>query len=653
MSDQGSPGSDTSGSSGDNRGSPGSAVGESGQGADKARAAAERTREQQALQARRAEFLRKAEQQQVQKREASRVQDGSGASGAGGDSELATTDGRREADTGDSRDEGRDAPASPAGNPIASRDRPQPAFADTTAISSIRDGVSLRNPFARQDTTQDIGTTGQGDYAASMTASSNIHDSPVSDEVRVAEDVEWARHAPADAVQQRINELNDHLSHASDDIAEITRDSLEIEMSERMKQDIAERARMDLDDKNEARIAEIRDELQFVTDPSLSGELEIRERVARERDNTLSLAENQVGLGNAISDFERAIEGVESEALEQQAYVWLEEANAWRVWLNATDTSLSAGQEKDIDALFEERDTILNDIARHKDQLARAALESAEAAAASTVEQIHALQPHIADALRSVFRADDVDAIRDLVGFAKELSDKASLLTYLFPEDGVTDYLGSIKPGMDPGVDAVARISKLAERLDNLSKGLAAVNIALTLGERSSRSNALEQGMKDLTDTVSVFSDITSFLPGPAASAIVPVYTAPALEAIGKHMATITEHASQGNRASVARNGTLRFPQAEYGEQEMHTFMSTVMRAESLSHMPGIDDRIAGFLMDKRTIFSAGTGAELPTKGTIFKSLDADRARSWLYQNRERVWAMLYGSMEVPSERRR
>jgi hypothetical protein len=45
----------------------------------------------------------------------------------------------------------------------------------------------------------------------------------------------------------------------------------------------------------------------------------------------------------------------------------------------------------------------------------------------------------------------------------------------------------------------------------------------------------------------------------------------------------------------------------------------------------------------------AGAGEEVPTEGWWFwRDLSTERARRWLFNNRDRVWGMFYGSRSVP-----
>jgi hypothetical protein len=58
---------------------------------------------------------------------------------------------------------------------------------------------------------------------------------------------------------------------------------------------------------------------------------------------------------------------------------------------------------------------------------------------------------------------------------------------------------------------------------------------------------------------------------------------------------------------------------------------------------------VAEYLVEHREALEAGAGEAVPTEGWWFwRDLRSDRARNWIFRNRDRVWAMFYGNRTVP-----
>ena len=127
------------------------------------------------------------------------------------------------------------------------------------------------------------------------------------------------------------------------------------------------------------------------------------------------------------------------------------------------------------------------------------------------------------------------------------------------------------------------------------------------------------------------------------------LYIKPALKVITKQIGVLVGHLSDINRISVAATGDLMYPNAEPGEA-MFDFMIAVMHAGDASGVPPIKGGVESYLFDHREKLEAGTDEEVPTSGWWFwRDLDTARTRSWVFIHRKQVWAMFYGSMEVPN----
>jgi hypothetical protein len=137
-------------------------------------------------------------------------------------------------------------------------------------------------------------------------------------------------------------------------------------------------------------------------------------------------------------------------------------------------------------------------------------------------------------------------------------------------------------------------------------------------------------------------------------SLMTTLWIKPALKVISRQIGMLVEQLSDVNRTSVAVTGDLMYPGAEPGGQAMFDLMVAVMHASDASGVPKIGGGVEKYLYDHREKLEAGAEESVPASGWwLWEHLDSERARTWLFDHRVRVWAMFYGSMEVPHRSRR
>lgn len=74
--------------------------------------------------------------------------------------------------------------------------------------------------------------------------------------------------------------------------------------------------------------------------------------------------------------------------------------------------------------------------------------------------------------------------------------------------------------------------------------------------------------------------------------------------------------------------------------------MVTVMRAGGPEGVPlPLHSQVNSFFVSERKRMEAGTVAEVPTTGWIWKNVDDKKIQSWVFQNRRNIWSMLYGEL--------
>ncbi|MGZ5442171.1 MAG: eCIS core domain-containing protein [Thermoanaerobaculia bacterium] len=284
-------------------------------------------------------------------------------------------------------------------------------------------------------------------------------------------------------------------------------------------------------------------------------------------------------------------------------------------------------------------------------------------AAVKAAEEAEALQPALDDALRAAFRKGSSSTVKEAVSTVKGAISVGGAIRSL-AAGIITEIMGlPLASGTQVYVDhwtsqigrpkiTIINVGKHTETLGKLGRGLSALNLALTITDRSKKATEAEQGMKDISDAVSIGTDLISVTPWPAPphfSLYSTLYLKPALKVIGKQIGLLVESLSDVNRTSVEVTGNLMYPNVEPGGQEMFDLMLKVMHAGGESEVPALPSSVQKYLFDQREKLSIGAESNVPTEGLFFwKSLDGVAGRRWLFANRKRVWAMFYGSMKVP-----
>lgn len=367
----------------------------------------------------------------------------------------------------------------------------------------------------------------------------------------------------------------------------------------------------------------------------------------------------------AVREMRLAMEDLEagSEAWGR-ADEWVQTVNEWLPYLDAKASEpIESTMATLATRMLEEYGQIRNAIREEKLAVLREAWRRAERAAEEAAETAEALQPKLDDALRAAFRKGGTSTVKEAVSTVKSaisIGRNLRSLAYgisqdllkLTPPSGTQMYIRWPFDLTKPIKVTIVSVSKYTDMLTKLNQGLAAISLALTIADRSKRATEIEQGMKDLNDVVGISSDVGTLVGGlpPHMSLMMTLYIKPALKVITAQLARLVEDLSEINRISVAVTGQLMYPGAEPGGQEMFDFMLAVMRADTESQVPKIRGHVEEYLYEHRDKLGAGAEESVPTSGWwLWEDLDTDRARHWLFKHRRRVWAMFYGSMEVPT----
>jgi hypothetical protein len=363
------------------------------------------------------------------------------------------------------------------------------------------------------------------------------------------------------------------------------------------------------------------------------------------------------------------IEEVESAEVKERASEWAHTVQgALPYFERHADESIDEALVPFVNQQVTELGAIREAIRADKVDRLREALRAEQREAERAAEEADALQPKLDDALRAAFRKGSATTVKDAVGTVKSALSIGSNLRAL--ADGITTDIMNlpVPKGTVMAVDqwtsqigrvkvTLVNVGKYTDMLRTFGRGLAAINIALTITDRSKRATDVEQGMKDLNDVISISTDLASLSPvslPPHVSLISTLWIKPALKVITKQLSALVDQLSDVNRMSVEVTGDLMYPEAEPGGQEMFDLLVTIMHADDTSGVPKVEGRAAQYLLDHREKLEAGAEEEVPTSGWWFwRDLEGAAAKRWLFRHRHRVWAMFYGSMPVPPARRR
>jgi hypothetical protein len=370
----------------------------------------------------------------------------------------------------------------------------------------------------------------------------------------------------------------------------------------------------------------------------------------------------------AVGELERDMTDLEgSSKAWALADEWVHTVNAWLPYLDAKGNEpIEKSIASQVGRLMKEYLEIRKAIGEEKADLLRESYRSAQRAAEKAAEEAEALQPKLDDALRAAFRKGSSSTVKEAVSTVKSaISIGRNLRTLAFdiskeifnlsPPSGTKIYVRQPWDLNRPIRLELVNVSRYTDMLTKLGRGLAVINIALTIADRSKRATAAEQGMKDLNDVVGVSTDMGTVVGGlaPHMSLITTMYIKPMLKAITAQISHLVEELSEINRAYVEATGDLMYPNVEPGGQPMFDFMVAVMHADSVDQVPKIDDEVEEYLFDQRDKLEEGAEEEVPTSGWwLWKGLATGEARHWVFRNRKRVWAMFYGSLRAPAKRK-
>jgi hypothetical protein len=343
------------------------------------------------------------------------------------------------------------------------------------------------------------------------------------------------------------------------------------------------------------------------------------------------------------------IEGLDPESdLAVRAQELIDDSQAYaKFYIDGGDKEIN---ELFIDGVRQGLDDIRQmrrDIEWAKGAPRREAIRQAAAEAQRVAEEYRKLEPKLLDAARAAFRSDD-DSLTGLADFLDKRGTELDVGLGIFEMS--RDISGAL---MKAGNLELPPIGKFAEGLGKLNKGLTALNLALSLRGESGRTE-LDKGVKGIGIAAGMFSGLGTLLGASAHIGLYAnLYLVPLTKACLEGVAKLGEHMHEQNKTWVEAFGAPGNYMVEPGGEPMWRYMTSVMKATSSKTVAEPPDDVAAYFFEHRAKLNIGVNAksslsELPISGIYgFREVDKEKFKSWIFNNRNAVWPMLYGSMKT------
>lgn len=331
------------------------------------------------------------------------------------------------------------------------------------------------------------------------------------------------------------------------------------------------------------------------------------------------------------------------DPVHDRAAEFIEGLRAWLPFLEQQgETDLTPAAAAQARLWLEEGIAVQEAIVEARRAAIQREMNRVAARARTAAQRVEQLRPHLNNCLRAAYRSGDTSAISSVAGIIGSALDIGMGLHELARESAAA--VASLR-----GVDLPA-VGRYVTALDRLNRGLAAFNLAFSLTQTEATTQ-MEEAMRQLTVAVGAFSSLATLAGLPAHMGLYAnLYLVPLTNAIMAGISRLVGLLQQENDIWVAVFGEPARYAVEPGGRPMWQFMVSVMRARSVDGIPQISSEVEEYLVEHRAALEAGLGEQAPTEGWWFwRSLNTERARRWIFNNRDLMWAMFYGNRVVPN----
>jgi hypothetical protein len=251
------------------------------------------------------------------------------------------------------------------------------------------------------------------------------------------------------------------------------------------------------------------------------------------------------------------------------------------------------------------------------------------------------LKPELAEAIRTAFLSGDEDKMEKLTNVTQTALDISLSLNELSREIAV-----ALAEKLEAEIPPALRYTRL---LEDANKRLAIFNLVYSILKVEAPTEWQTMSNK-LVSVTKLFPTATTLLNAAPGISLYANYVALMSEWIINTLSSMhVEHLYKISKVAAKVGWSIDWS-IYPGSEPMGRFMKEVMGAKGASGVPWpISPQVQNFLLDKRELIECGVGSNMPTVDFFWRELDPYSIRGWIYRHRRKLWAMFYGSMEVPS----
>ncbi len=385
--------------------------------------------------------------------------------------------------------------------------------------------------------------------------------------------------------------------------------------------------------------------------PAIAGPLGLQRVVARIGPYAPATYGELLAIARTLaSDLEeRLAEVPPTERVHQEAMQWIHGVEAWRTALRGREEEeLSEAAAAQAQLWWEDLGRLRAAILRYQQDRIVGELRSVQGALAEEAAALEGHRDELDEALRAAFLRNDEDAIANVANFVGTALDIGLGLQELSRDiaSAIADARGATIP----------EASRYTRWLGRINRILTAANLLYSLAQESPPTE-LGRALAQVNTLAGAFSAGTTLLSlAPHIGLYANLYLVPAVQVIVTSLDRILGRHLHELNIVAAATGFMVDMSNEPGGWPLFYFMFDVMHAGSPEEVPyPVPSEVERFLLSRREVISAGARpeegrpSEMPTTGWWFwRRLDRARIQEWVFQNRRSLWAMFYGSMEVP-----